>query len=375
MKQETAFEEQPIFVASKPSLYTMDYEDLVHWLKERGYATFTADQIFQWVYKKHAHSFDSMTNLSKALRRELDESFSLTLPPIVSQQQDPADLTVKVLFQLEDGERIESVVMPHYSEKLTTHFKSGKIEAKEEAKEYTVCISTQVGCMYACRFCASGQSGLKRNLEAGEIVGQIMGFLHEGYPVTRVVFMGSGEPLHNFDQVKKSIDLLTHKKGLNFSSRKITISTVGLVPEMYRLAQEEWKVKLAISLHATTDQRRAELIPLARVYQLDQLIDALRYYQRLNSRRITFEYLMLHGINDHKNDARRMKNLTEGLIAHVNLIPYNSVEKSPFQSPSHNAMQHFKKMLHHEGLDATVRYSRGGNIDAACGQLRLRYDE
>ena len=327
-----------------------------------------------------------MTNLSKAVRTLLEENFSIGDLPVIDSLEDPSDGTHKLLLQLPDGEGIESVIMPQFS-KVETNVATGAVKnfKKEEIKEYTICVSTQAGCMYACRFCASGQMGFKRNLTAGEIIAQLMVFLRTGYPVNRMVLMGMGEPLQNWDAVKKAIEILSNENGLGFSKRRFTISTVGMVPEIYRMAEEDWNVKLAVSLHATTDEKRAELIPMAQAYQLDQLMDALRFYQRRESRRVSFEYLMLDGFNDTPADAQRLKNLTTGLKkVHVNLIPYNPipsphkpkeltspVHSKPLKPSSPDKIQQFKAALLKFGLDATIRFSRGRQIEGACGQLRL----
>ncbi len=362
--------------SNRISIFDYTLDDLRKWLKEKGYPAYSAQQIFQWVYQKKILSFEHMTNLSKNLRVELEESFSTELPEIKTNQHDKADGAEKILLTLPDGEGVECVAMPYFSDKVKTSHKTGKIKNldKKNFHDYTLCLSTQVGCMFACRFCASGKMGLKRNLTTGEIIAQVMTFLIEGKPVSRIVFMGTGEPLHNLLNLRKSIDILNAKEGMGLSSRRITVSTVGLVPEIYRIALEGWKVKLAVSLHATRDQQRAELMPLAKIYQLDQLMDALRFYQQNQTRRISFEYLLLEGINDRKQDAMRLGDLCKGIESHINLIPFNRIEKTFYNTPSENQAQAFRKILLQKGIDTTIRHSRGRNIDAACGQLRLRYE-
>ncbi|MGC9326826.1 MAG: 23S rRNA (adenine(2503)-C(2))-methyltransferase RlmN, partial [Candidatus Hinthialibacter sp.] len=341
-----------------------------------GHPAFRAKQLLQWIYQRGAVSFEEMTDLSKPLREELQNSFSISTPPIRVRQEDPADGTVKCLFELRDGECVEAVLMPRYEDGAKTDPQTGVVKNHKQMKMqgYTTCITTQVGCMFACRFCASGQMGLKRNMTADEIIAQVMAFHRAEPSLSRIVFMGTGEPLHNYDHVKRAIDILTDPLGLGFSPRRITVSTVGLVPEIYRMAKEGWKVKLAVSLHATTDAKRAEIMPLARSYQLDQLKDALLYYQRNNGRRISLEYLMLGGVNDSRKDAERLLRFCDGLLSHVNLIPYNAVSKSEFRPSSQERLQWFKDGLRRGKIDATVRYSRGRHIDAACGQLRLRHE-
>ena len=292
----------------------LDYtpSQLQAWLTEQGYPGYHTRQIFQWLYQRKVTDFDDMSDLSKSLRLQLKESFYIETPPIRARQEDPGDGTVKCLFQLRDEEAVEAVLMPRYPERVKTNPRTGEIQDRKNlpVEGYTTCLSTQVGCMYACRFCASGQLGLKRNMTAGEMVAQVMAFHRQEKPVSRIVFMGTGEPLHNIDSLRRAIEILTHKDGLNFSSRRITVSTVGLVPEIYRIGREGWKVKLAISLHATTDEKRSNIMPLARAYHLDQLKDALKYYQRCNGRRISFEYLLLGGVNDSPKDAERDRKST-----------------------------------------------------------------
>ncbi|MBN2328599.1 MAG: 23S rRNA (adenine(2503)-C(2))-methyltransferase RlmN [Candidatus Omnitrophica bacterium] len=361
---------------SLESLFNYTPHEIQQWLKERGHPAYRAKQLLQWIYQRRAASFDEMTDLSKPLRDELQGAFSITVPPVRARQEDSADGTVKCLFELRDGECVEAVLMPRYGDGAKTDPRTGAVKNRKKIKTqgYTTCITTQVGCMFACRFCASGQMGLKRNMTADEIIAQVMAFHRSEPSLSRIVFMGTGEPLHNYDHLKRAIDILTDPSGPGFSPRRITVSTVGLAPEIYRMAKEGWKVKLAVSLHATTDAKRAEIIPLARSYQLDQLKDAILYYQRSNGRRISLEYLMLGGVNDSRKDAERLLRFCEGFLCHVTLIPYNAVSKSEFRSSSQERMQLFKDCLRRGKIDATVRYSRGRNIDAACGQLRLRHE-
>lgn len=359
------------------SFWNFSLDEFSDFMKCAGHPAYRAKQIWQWVYRKRAKSFSDMTDLPLSLRAELENRIDLTSPSVVARNVDPSDGAEKVLLEYLDGERVEAVRMKRYKRPVKTDSRTGEVRDADPAGSdgFTACLSTQVGCQFACRFCASGQSGLKRNLTAGEIVSQLAAFLREGKEINRIVFMGSGEPLHNFDGLRRAIDILSCKDGLGMSPRRMTVSTVGLPPEIYRMAQEDWKTKLAISLHATTDAARVQLIPLARVFQLDQLMDALRFYQRSQGRRITFEYLMIDGVNDAPEDAGRLKTLTQGLTCHINLIPFNRIPRTSFQPSSPHRIQAFRTRLRKHGLDATVRYSRGRNIDAACGQLRLRYEE
>lgn len=362
------------------SIYEYSPDELKEWLLRQGVQPFRYTQIYQWLYRHNAASFAEMSNLPVELRERLSRTFQLRLPEIQQKQIDSADGTMKLLLQLPDGEGVETVLMPRYESDVKTDLMTGRIKAPagEEStsssiKGHTVCLSTQVGCMFACRFCASGKLGLSRNMTAGEILSQIITLIREGHEISRIVFMGTGEPLHNLDAMRKAIEILCSKEGFGYSPRRITVSTVGLVPEIYRIAKEGWKIKLAVSLHATSDEKRAELMPLGRVYRLDQLKDALRYYQRANGRRITFEYLMMDRTNDSQKDAERLATFCEGLACHVNLIPYNAIGQGEFRPSSSERIQQFKKHLLSKKIDATVRYSRGRNIDAACGQLRLRH--
>jgi len=359
------------------SLLDFTLEELRDWLVRQGHPAFRAAQIYQWIYQKGAASFAEMSNLPEALRGGLARLCSIDTLPVIARREDPRDQTWKYLFQLPDGECVEAVLMPRYAGSVRTDPATGEVRSRESGgmEGYTVCLTAQVGCMFACRFCASGQLGLKRNLRAGEIVAQVLGFIRAGRPVSRVVFMGTGEPLHNLDAVRKAIAILHTPEGLNLSPRRVTVSTVGLVPEMYRIAREGWKVKLALSLHATSDVKRAELMPLGRAYALDQVKDAARYYYRRNGRRISLEYLMIQGVNDSPKDADRLAKFCEGLECHVNLIPYNSIPHAPFRPSPTERIQDFKARLLRHRIDATVRYSRGRSIDAACGQLRLRHEQ
>lgn len=360
-----------------PSIFNHTLQELTDALDRLGYPSFRARQIYKWLYQRGVYSYEDMSDLSRDMRSRLQEELSVALPAVVTEQHDELDGTDKWLLEFGDEERVECVRMTRFRDHVETNPSTGAVRAGNERdiEGHTICLSTQVGCQYGCRFCASGQSGLKRNLTAGEIISQVAAFQAKGMPINRVVFMGSGEPLHNLDEVRRTILILTEKEGYALSPRRLTVSTVGMVPEIYRMAMENWSVKLAISLHATTDENRVKLIPLARGYNLDQLMDALRFYQRGQGRRISFEYLMLDGINDTKKDADRLVRMTRGLTCHVNLIPFNRVSNTPFAPSPPRRVQEFRGWLRKQNIDATVRYSRGRGIDAACGQLRLRYED
>ncbi len=362
-------------LAQKKSILDLTLPALRDWLERNSHPSYRAGQLFQWLYQRGAYSFEIMSNLPRTFRSELAEEFDFEPLPVIARHGDPGDGTLKLLLGLYDGDGIETALMPRYSARVKTDPKTGAVSSQDQkaVKGYTACLSVQVGCQFACRFCASGQKGFKRNLTAGEIVGQILTLQREGHEVSRIVLMGTGEPLQNWDAVRDAIDILTAKEGFGLSSRRITLSTVGLVPEIYRMSKEKWKVKLAVSLHATSDDKREELIPIAKAYQLDQLMDALRFFQRGGGRRVTLEYLTIGGFNDSPKDAERLKKLCQGLTCHINLIPFNSIPRTPFQASTPAKIQAFRTALRSHGLDATVRYSRGRSIDAACGQLRLRH--
>ena len=338
-------------------MWGLRYEQLVEWCKQEELPGYRARQIFRWLYKKGAAHWDEMTDLPQSLRQRLDECFSLNLPTIRNRQTDPEDGTEKLLLELRDGLAIESVIIPRMD-------RGGR-----SAQAHTLCVSTQVGCGFSCRFCATGRMGFVRDLLAGEVVAQVVLARRLGASLKRVVLMGMGEPLHNYDNVMSAVRILCDREGLAWSPRRITLSTVGLVPEIYRLAQDGPGLKLAVSLHGTTDQKRSELIPIARVYTLDRLFDALHYYRERNGRRISFEYLLIRSVNDGLRDAQRLVALLRGLVCHVNLIPYNNVPRSGYARPSGVVINRFAERLREAGITTTIRASRGRGVCGACGQL------
>ncbi len=339
------------------SIWDVPFTELEEWCERRELPGYRPRQIFNWLYNKGASSWDQMTDLPKDLRDGLAESFDLSLPTTVDRVTDSQDSTEKFLIELNDGRKIETVAIP-------------RSKGKERSqKGFTLCVSVQVGCSFACRFCATGRMGLVRNLDAGEIIAQIVLAQRAGFDIKRIVLMGMGEPLHNYENVMNAVTLLTHKAGLDWSPRRITLSTVGLVPEIYRLAQDKPGLKLAVSLHGTTDQKRAEQIPLAKVYTLDRLFDAIEYYQKHENRRISFEYLLIRGVNDGLRDAKRLAERLRELLCHVNLIPYNQVARSDFARPSNKVVTRFAEILREAGVETTIRASRGRGISGACGQL------
>ena len=325
--------------------------------EELGERAFHARQIYRWVHQRGATSFAEMTDLSKALRQELDDRCDL-VPLHKDLEQRSSDGTIKYRWRTGDGRFIESVYMPAPDRK-------------------TLCVSTQVGCAMACTFCATGQLGLKRNLTAGEIVAQVHAVnrevrANEGLetyrPLTNLVFMGMGEPLHNFENLKAALQILQSEDGPNFSQRHITVSTVGLVPMIERFGRE-LDVKLAISLNATTDEQRSQTMPVNRKWNIAALMDACRKFPLKQGRRITFEYVMLRGFNDSDEDAHRLAKLLRGVPAKVNLIPYNENAGLGFNTVDDHRAEQFREILARAQICAFVRQNRGRDIAAACGQL------
>ena len=320
-----------------------------------GEPRYRARQIFEWVWKHLVRDFSTMTNLPVPLRERLSREFTIGAATPGATLVDAEEGTEKVLLRLRDGEAIETVLM-------------------READRRTVCVSTQVGCPIGCAFCATGKMGFRRDLTAGEIAFQVLFFAGklkgEGERVTHVVIMGMGEPLLNYDATLKAIRNLNHRWGLNLGARRFTVSTVGIVPGILRLAREGLQLNLAISLHAPWDDLRAELVPVAGRYPIADVLAAADQYVRATKRRITYEYVLIAGVNDSPAAARALARLLAGRLAHVNLIPFNPAPGLPFRRPSLPRVEAFKRVLLARGLDVTVRYSRGVRIQAGCGQLR-----
>jgi 23S rRNA (adenine2503-C2)-methyltransferase len=334
---------------------------LVDVLQAAGEPPFRLRQVLDWKYRKLAGGYDDMRNLPLALREELGREAPFTRLRQVDEAWSADGLTTKLLFALPDGQTIESVLMrqqgPH-----------------ETAPRNTVCVSSQAGCKMACSFCATGHGGWRRNLLPDEIADQVLHFARllarEGKRVTNVVFMGMGEPLDNYDNVLAAIGLLNGPFGLG--ARNITVSTCGLVPEIRRLAEEPIQVNLAVSLAATTDERRNQLIPVNRRWPIADLLEACDDYARRTRRRVTFEYVLIAGVNDGSDEAERLAGLLAGRLAHVNLIPLNPVEGDGYRRPSENAIRRFEDVLRAQRVPVSVRYSKGTDIVAGCGQLRAR---
>ncbi|MBY0755525.1 23S rRNA (adenine(2503)-C(2))-methyltransferase RlmN [Clostridium sardiniense] len=332
--------------------YTLD--EFASWLKENGESAFRSKQVFSWMYKD-IWNFDDMKNIPKSLKEKLNENFEILIPEVVECFKSSDDNTRKLLLALNDGNLIECVIM---------QYKHGN----------TICISTQVGCRMGCKFCASTIDGRVRNLTSGEILSQIMIAQKVlGERISNIVLMGSGEPLDNYDNVLKFLKEVTSEYGFNIGQRHITLSTCGLVPKVYELADEGMTITLAISLHAFSDEKRREIMPIANKYSIKEILDACHYYIDKTNRRVTFEYALVKDVNDSKEDAKSLGQLLKGMLCHVNLIPVNEVKENSFKRSSNKTVETFAEILKDRGIEATVRREMGGDINAACGQLRRSY--
>jgi len=336
--------------------------ELENYLVSLGEAKFRGRQIHKWIYQKGISSFYNMSDLPAYLRQKLSQSSQISIPRVLKQRLS-MDGTRKFLLELEDKKRVETVLIPQAGQN----------------KRYSLCISTQVGCPVGCSFCATGQSGFQRNLQAHEIVGQFLGSQKELQKrlkntddklISHVVYMGMGEPMLNYDEVIKSIYILNDPKGINIGQRHITISTSGEASGIEKLASENLQVTLAISLHACNNNLRDQLIPMNRKYPLKRLMQAVEFYLEQTNRRVSFEYIMLDEVNIDRADADKMINMLKPMLANINLIPYNEVEGLSYKKPSPQKVAQFFHYLSNGGLNVTLREERGGDIEAACGQLR-----
>ncbi len=342
---------------TKRDLKSLTIDELTDVILSLGEKKFRARQLYDWMHVKLARSLDEMTNLPKGLRSRLAEEFTMTSLEVVDVQVSAIDGTRKFLFGLDDGNVIESVWMKY----------------KDWA---SVCISSQVGCKMGCRFCASTLDGCVRSLTPGEMLDEVYKIQSEmGIRVSNIVVMGSGEPLDNYDNLVKFIRMITDENGLNISGRHITVSTCGLVPQMYRLADEGFEITLALSLHAPTDEKRRKLMPIANKYSLSEVIPACKYYFEKTGRRITFEYALTAGQNDSDTEAEELIALISGLNAHVNLIPVNPIKERSFVRSDAERIQRFKSKLEKNRINVTIRREMGKDIDGACGQLRRKHME
>ena len=339
-------------------LYDLDFTALTAFVEELGEPRFRARQLWDWLYRQYAGDFAAMANLPRSLRAKLEATAVLQTGTIVSEQHSSDGQTRKVLFRLPDGQLIESVLMVY-------------------AKRRTLCISTQAGCAMGCVFCATGQMGFFRNLTSGEIVEQVIFFARElarqGDRVTNIVMMGMGEPLHNYDRTLAAVDRLTDADGFNLGARKLTISTVGLVPAIRRYADEQRQTPLAVSLHAATDEERDRLIPVNHRWPIAELIEACRYYIAQTGRRLTFEWALIQHENDTIEQARALGSLLQGMLCHVNLIPLNPTAGYAGGPSARERVDAFQEELARFGVSSTVRVRRGIDIQAGCGQLRDRH--
>lgn len=341
----------------KVDLKTLDFQEMKAEMAKIGEKPFRAGQIYQWIHQKLADSPNEMTNLSKNLRDTLTEHYDCTCLSIAEVLTSQIDGTQKYLFELKDQNVIESVLM---------RYKHGN----------SVCISSQVGCKMGCRFCASTIGGWTRNLTAAEMLDQIYRIQKlSGERVSNVVVMGTGEPLDNYDNILKFFQMLTDEHGLNISQRNITVSTCGIVPRMKQLADEQLQITLALSLHASNQAKRLELMPISNKYSLDEVIDACKYYFEKTGRRITFEYSLVGGVNDKKEDADELAALVKPLNCHVNLIPVNPIKERDYVQSQKKVIDNFKNKLEKCGINVTIRREMGRDINGACGQLRRSYME
>ncbi|KEP27897.1 MULTISPECIES: 23S rRNA (adenine(2503)-C(2))-methyltransferase RlmN [Bacillus] len=339
-----------------PSIYSFELHEIKEWLKEQGEKPFRAAQIFEWLYEKRVTSFDEMSNLSKELREKLKDQFAITTLKTVIKQTSQ-DGTIKFLFELHDGYTIETVLMRH---------------------EYgnSVCVTTQVGCRIGCTFCASTLGGLKRNLEAGEIVAQVLkvqqALDETDERVSSVVIMGIGEPFDNFEEMLAFLKIINHDNGLNIGARHITVSTSGIIPKIYQFADEQMQINFAVSLHAPNTEIRSRLMPINKAYKLPKLMEAIEYYIQKTGRRVSFEYGLFGGVNDQVHHAEELADLLKGIKCHVNLIPVNYVPERDYVRTPREQIFLFEKTLKEKGVNVTIRREQGHDIDAACGQLRAK---
>jgi 23S rRNA (adenine2503-C2)-methyltransferase len=347
---------------AKQDIKSLYREELASRLAELGEPAYRADQVLQWIYEKQADSFNQMSNLSAALREKLAASFDLIAVHAL-KTRNATDTTEKFLFQLRDHSLIETVLIPA-TPGLTS-----------SSDRHTVCVSTQVGCAFACKFCASGLDGVKRNLTAAEIVDQVLQVQKlNGEKVSNIVVMGMGEPLANYDNLLRALRIINAPWGLGIGARKITVSTVGLVPRIKQLADEPMQIRLAVSLHGATDEVREKIMPVNKKYPLKELLAACDYYANTKKRMMTFEYILIDSVNDSLEQAHKLGAIAKRLHAKVNLIPYNPVEGLLWKRPDRDRCKMFQHTLQSHGVTSTLRMEKGTDINAACGQLRLQHE-
>lgn len=337
----------------KNNIKNYNLEELQKIVQDLGEKKYRAEQIFNWLYKENVTSFDDMVNLPLPLREKLKENYDLHIFKIITKQESK-DGTKKYLFDVLDGNAIESVLM---------QYKHG----------FTICVSSQIGCKMGCKFCASTGVKFARSLEAGEIVEQLQAVERDaGVKISNVVFMGIGEPLDNFDNVLKAISLINNQKGINIGARHISISTSGIVPKIYELADKDMQCTLSISLHSASNEKRSAMMPVNNAYNIEELIKACKYYIEKTNRRISFEYALAKENNDNLDDAKELVKLLKGMLCHVNLIPINKIDNGKFSKSTNENIMKFRDYLNSHGIVATIRRELGSDIDAACGQLRKK---
>lgn len=337
------------------NIYGINFNDLESYFLSINDKKFRATQIYEFLYQKRVKSFDEMNNIGKNIKEHLKQDFNFDMIKIVYKQED--DLVKKYLFQLQDGQTIESVLMYH---------------------DYgiSICVSSQVGCNMGCKFCESGRLKKVRNLEAYEMVEQIL-LIEEDIKqrISHVVVMGIGEPFDNYDNVMNFIKIITHPKGIAIGTRHITVSTCGVIPGIKKFMNEQGQVNLAISLHAPNDEIRNKIMPISKAYKLEELMETLKEYEKKTNRRITFEYIMLDKVNDSAENAKELANLIKGINCYVNLIPYNETENIDFKRTKQVQILKFYDILKKSGINVTIRREFGGKVDAACGQLRANQNK
>ena len=340
----------------KPSVYSLRLDEMKEWLTANGEKAFRAAQIYEWLYEKRVQTFEEMSNLPKSLREKLEAEFALTTLSTIIKQESK-DGTIKFLFQLQDGYSIETVLMRH---------------------DYgnSICVTTQVGCRIGCTFCASTLGGLKRHLMAGEIVEQVVKVQQQldatEERVSSIVIMGIGEPFDNYDAMMNFLKIMNDDKGLNIGARHITVSTSGIVPKIYEFADEGMQINFAVSLHAPNQEARQKLMPIAKAYKLEELMEAVKYYTKKTGRRVTFEYGLMSGQNDTEEVAMELAKLIKNIKCHVNLIPINYVPERDYIRTSRSKIFAFERTLKEQGINVTIRREQGADIAAACGQLRAQ---
>jgi 23S rRNA (adenine2503-C2)-methyltransferase len=351
----------PVTRNAKIDIKWLQFHEIEDKVREFSEPLYRARQIADWLYQKRIQSFDEMTDLPREFRNRLAEHFEFSKIEIV-RVLGSGDTTRKFLFRLADGSLIESVLIP-----------ASPALYGSRSDRRTICVSTQVGCAYGCKFCASGLDGFSRNLNPNEIIDQIIAVEREsGEKIDNIVFMGMGEPLANFENLMRAIKIINASWGLGIGARRITVSTSGLAPQIKKLADEPLQIRLAISLHGATDEVRSQIMPINRRYNLETLLAACEYYAKRKKQRLTFEYILIADVNDADEQARILARHAKRLSAKVNLIPYNTVHGLPWSRPSQDGQEKFLSILRERGVDATLRREKGHDIDAACGQLRLQ---